>query len=324
MENVVLLADENSRAWDFAERIKDYIFKEKGDKIDLQNLPSGHFRNKEMEINPTENIRKKDVYFISDSSKNPQEWWVELLLVRDMVLSASANSLTFVLPDMFYSRQDRKVKSRVPISARALANSISSGIKKIITMDLHSGQIQGFYPPTTPLDNLFSFPEVTRYLIKKYPQILDNLLIVSPDAGGVVRAKALMKKIGTLTGKKCDIAFVIKQRTVPGEVGEMKYIGPDPRGKNVLIVDDLIDSGGTLCSSAEMLKTMGVKNLICYGTHGLFTKGIDSLKQIFDLVLTSNTHFQENNGVGVIDVSSVFAEAIYRAQKGLSISQLFD
>ena len=326
MENLVLLADKNSNAWDFAEKIRDYINENKKEDVALHNIPISLFRNKEIEINPTENLRKKDVYYIHDSTKNPQQWWVELLLIKDMALSSSANSLTFVLPNILYSRQDRKVKSRVPISARALANSISLGTKKIITMDLHSGQIQGFYPATTPLDNLYSFPEVVRYLIKNYPEELKNFLILSPDAGGVTRARSFLRRIEESTGNKCELAFMIKERSRSGEIGEMRYVGPTPEGKTVFIVDDLVDSGGTLCSAAEVMKQKGASKIICYATHGLFTEGTAKFCNLFDKTLISNTHNYPNHffeGVEVIDVSPLFAEAIYRAQKGLSISELF-
>jgi ribose-phosphate pyrophosphokinase len=323
MENVVFLADKNSRSWNFAVKIQEYIQNKKCENFPLYDIPIGLFRNGEIEVNPTKNLRKKDVYFIHDSSKNPQQWWVELLLVKDMALNASANSLTFVLPNLLYSRQDRKIKSRVPISSRALANSISPGVKKLFTMDLHAGQVQGFYPANSPLDNLFSFPEVVRYLVANYPEMLKNLLILSPDAGGVTRAKAFLNKVEKLTGNKCEIAFVIKERARPGEVGEMRYVGPDPKGKNVLIVDDIIDTGGTLCNASDLLRQKGVEKVFCYATHGIFTKGLEDLNAHLDKIFTSNTHYQEGNGVEVIDVCPVFAEAIFRSQKGYSISELF-
>jgi ribose-phosphate pyrophosphokinase len=324
MRNIVLLVDKDSKAWDFAKKIKYYIETNKQEYVKIVNVPIGLFRNGELRFDSPSNLRKKDVYYIQDSSKEPQKWWVELLLIRDLVLSSSANSLTFILPNLLYSRQDRKDKSRVPISARALANSISSGVKKIITMDLHARQIQGFYPPTTPLDNLHSFSETVKYLIKNHFDYLDNLLILSPDAGGVTRAKSFLTRIEKHTQKKCEIAFVIKERSAPGEVGKTRYVGPDPAGKNVLIVDDIIDSGGTLCSTSKLLKEKGVNKIICYATHGLFTKGISELKENFDLILTSNTHYRENNDIKIIDMSPVFAEAIFRAQKGFSISELFE
>jgi len=320
MDKVILLADKNSKAWDFAKKIQKYIQYNKQIFIPLEEVSIQHFRNKEIDMHVPENIRKKEVYFIQDSTKDPQEWWVELLLLKDLSLSASAESVSFVLPDILYSRKDRKEKPHVPISARALARSISPYLKRIITMDLHASQIQGFYPENIPLDHLHSFPEVVRYL--KENKIIDNpedLVILSPDAGGVDRARAFAQRLKS----KHPIAFIDKRRPRPGEVSEMKLSG-DVADKDVLIVDDIIDSGASLCKAAKLLKEKNAKKLFCYGTHGIFTTGTKELLEVFDKVMISNTHYWESDGIDVIDVSPIFAEVIYRAQKGLSISKLFE
>ncbi|MBI2056852.1 ribose-phosphate pyrophosphokinase, partial [Candidatus Pacearchaeota archaeon] len=278
-----------------------------------------HFRNKEIDMHIPENIRKKDVYFIQDSTKNPQEWWVELLLLKDLLLNASIESLSFILPNMLYSRKDRKEKSRVPISARALANSISPGLKRIITMDLHAAQIQGFYPAHVSVDNLYSFPEAVNYLRKNHFNDLENLVVVSPDSGGAERAESFAKRLKS----KYPIALIDKRRIEAGEIEKMRLVG-DVKGKNVLIADDIIDSGNTLCKAAELLKENEAENLFCYGTHGIFTLGTEELFKHFNKIMTSNTHYIEDKKVEVIDMSPLFAEAIYRAQKGLSISELFE
>ena len=198
MKEVILLADKNSKAWDFAKKIQKYIQDQKEVFIPLEEISIKYFRNKEIDMHVPENVRKKDVYFIQDSTKNPQEWWVELLLVKDLLLSASAESVSFVLPNMLYSRKDRKEKPHVPISARALARSIFPYLKRKITMDLHAAQIQGFYPENIPLDNLYSFPDVVRYLKEnKSIENLENLVIVSPDTGGVDRAGAFAQRLGS-------------------------------------------------------------------------------------------------------------------------------
>lgn len=328
MDKVILLADKNSKAWDFAKKIKDFIWCEKEVSIPLKEVSIKHFRNKELDIYVPENIRKKDVYFIHDSAKNPQEWLTELLLLKDLLLSASAETVSFVLPNMLYSRKDRKEKSRVPISARALANSISPGLKRIITMELHAAQIQGFYPANLPLDNLYSFPEAVRYLRENHLTDLNKLVVLSPDAGGVERAKSFLQKLeiaqkNSPEKQEYSFALISKTRQSAGEVDSMELVG-DVKDKNVLIVDDIIDSGGTLCKAAQLLRKNGAKKLLCYATHGLFTLGTEELFKNFDAVITSNTHYREKDGVEVVDVSSVFAEAIYRAQKGLSISKLFE
>lgn len=328
MDNVILLADRNSRAWDFAEKIREYIQEKKRVFIPLIEVSIEHFRNGEIKMHVLENMRKKHIYFIHDSMKNPQEWWIELLLVKDLLLSASAESITFVLPNMLYSRQDRKDKPHVPISARALAKSISSGLKKIITMDLHVAQVQGFYSENMPLDNLYSFPEAVRYLKEKHPDDLKDLVIVSPDVGSADRAKAFLQRLeraqqDSFEKNKYSFALISKTRSRPGEVEHMQLIG-DVTGKNVLIIDDMIDTGGTLLKAAELLREKGAEKLFCYATHGIFTMGTEEICKAFDRVMVSNTHYREDDGLEVIDFSPVFAEAIYRAQMGLSISKLFE
>lgn len=328
MEEFVLLADKNSASWEFARKIQQYILENKEMQIPLHEVIINKFRNGEIGVHIPENMRKKKVFFIHDSNKNPQEWWVELLLIKDLLLSASAESLTFILPNLLYSRQDRKDKPHVPISARALAKSISSGIRRIITMDLHADQIQGFYPENVPVDNLHSFTEVIRHLRKYHMNELNNLVIVAPDAGAAGRTKAFLHRLekaqeDSFSKQNYSFALLSKERSSPGEVGEMQLIG-NVEGKNCLIADDIIDSGGTLCTAAEVLKANGAQKIMCYGTHGIFTKGTGALCACFDLVMTSNTHSQNNSSLEIVDLSPLFAEAIYRAQCGLSISRLFE
>jgi len=241
MKNASILVNRNSNAWGFSEKIKDYLEKEYHEEITIQELNVGRFRNNELNISVSENIRGRDIYYVANSSQNPNDWWAEILLIKDLILNASANSLTLVLPDMCYSRQDRKDRPRVPISARAIADSISPGTKRIITMDLHAAQIQGFYPSTLPVHNLYSFPEVVKHLVENHSEEIKNLLILSPDAGGVDRAKYFLKRLEKIAPEnEYDIGFMIKQRPKAGEVGTVKYVGPDYIGKNILIVTILL------------------------------------------------------------------------------------
>ncbi len=328
MENSILLADRNSKAWKFAKKIKKYIQQEKKDYIDLCELEMREFRNKELLPYSPQNLRKKDVYLIQSSDKDPNKWWAELLLIKDMALSASVENLTFVLPNMAYSRQDRKHKSRVPISARAVANSISPGLKRIITSDLHASQIQGFYPANLPVDNLYSFPEAVKYLRKNHFKDLENLVIVAPDTGGVGRVKSFFRRMNTANkedSKKHNysMANILKIRNENNEVEDMKLIG-NVDNKNVLVVDDIYDSCGTIMEAGKLLRENGAKKLLAYAAHGIFTKGRKDLTNFFDIVMTSNTHYSRKDKLEVIDVSPLFAEAIYRAQKGESISKLFE
>ena len=330
MEEVILLADQNSKAWQFAEKIQEYLkAKYEANAPPLLNIEISHFNNQEIKMHVPKNLRQKDVYFVHDPALNPQEWWVQLLLTKDLVLNASAKSLSLVLPNMLYSRQDRKHKHHVPISARALASSISPGTKRIITMDLHAAQIQGFYPDTLPVDNLYSFPEASRHLIKFHSDSLEKLVIVSPDFGGAERAESFIKRLEKINQKgSYGLAMIHKKRSKEGskegEVEKMELVG-DVAERNVLIVDDIIDSGGTICKATELLKKRGAGKIMCYATHGIFSKGKDSLLPYFDAIMSSNTHYiPPNEKIEVVDVSPLFAEAIYRAQNGLSISELFE
>lgn len=321
MEKVVLLADPKSNSWSFTKKIKDYLKQEKKINVPVDAIEITGFRNQEFRPRVPENIRGKDVYFIQDSTKEPCRWWVELLLIKDLLLNSSAEKEIFVLPDLLWSRQDRKDMPHVPISARALAESLAypSSISRLISVDIHADQIQGFYKSGLPFDSLHSFPSVVHFLKEgKLISHLEKLVIVSPDAGGVKRAKTFAKQLKS----KYPIALIYKDRAEPGEIENMTLVG-DVRNKDVFIVDDIIDSGNTQVEAAQLLVKHGAKKLYCYGTHGLFTKGTEELKKYFELIMTSNTHYKGGNNVKVVDLSPLFAETIYRAQTGESISELF-
>ncbi len=329
---LVLLADPESNSWNFSKKIKDYIQKVKEiDYIPLEEIEIKQFRNKEILPHVLKNIRQKDIYFIHDSTKDPQEWWVELLLIKDLLLDSSAHSVSFVLPNMLYSRQDRKDKPHVPISARTLAKSISPKLRKIITMDLHAKQIQGMYDAGEPsMDNLDSFPELVRHFEDNYLEKISKLCIVSPDVGSAQRSRNLLdrlEKSKNPLAKNIEFYFAIvdKVRPRPGEVDKKKMhiIGDNVKGIDCLVVDDMIDTGGTSCTTAELLKEKEANLVYGYATHGLFTKGLDELCKSFDCLMTSNTHHQNDDRLDVIDMSGLFAEAIYNAQTGKSISKLF-
>jgi ribose-phosphate pyrophosphokinase len=333
MDNVILLADKSTPAWEFAEKIQKHITKHYHSKeFNLCEIDITNFRSGEFLPHVSENIRKADIFYVQSSDKDPNKWWVELLLMKDLCLSASVNSLSYVLPNLLFSRQDRKDKSRVPISARALAKSLfSRKTERIITMDMHSPQIQGFYDESVPIDNLYSFPTVVDYIRKNHSADLENMVIVSPDAGGVGRGMSFLKRM--IDANKSDhikhdysFAFTHKLRSKPGEIGDMWFVG-DVKGKNTLIVDDIYDSCGTLIKCAGKLIENGAKKVLTYGTHGLYTEGTDCIIKNVNSVMTSNTHYVKKDGDGqieVIDMAPSFAEAIYRAQKGISISEMFD
>lgn len=333
MNKIILLAEDNTPAWDFSKKIQNYILKKYHDHNFVTfPIDINPFRNKEFLPHVAENMRRADVYYVQSSNKDPAKWWVELLLMKDLCLSSSVNSLSYVLPTMNWSRQDRKDKSRVPISARALAKSLfSRKTERIITMDMHSPQIQGFYDESVPIDNLYSFPTVVEYLRKNHYSDLENLVIVSPDSGGVQRGMAFVKRmqeanLSDSLKHNYDFAFTHKFRKKPGQIDKMWFVG-NVNEKDVLILDDICDSGGTLIESKNKLKENGAKKTLAYSTHGLFTEGTECIIKNFDVFMTSNTHYVPKEGdekIEVIDMTPAFAEAIYRAQKGISISEMFD
>ena len=333
MKDVVLLADPKTSAWEFAEKIHDYILNTKEKETKLDKLEMSIFGDGEILPHVVDNIRKKDVYLIQSSNKNPSVWLTELVLTKNLCLKADVNSLSLVLPYMRFARQDRKHKSRVPISTRAIADAISGGVKRIITMDLHSPQIENAYPENVALDNLQSFPELVRYLRENKASYLENLTVVSPDVGGAGRANSLYKRLIKTekdfeeSKEKYSIAIMSKFRDKPGSVENMFLIGNVDK-RNVLVVDDILDSGGSGIKAADLLRKKGAQKLMFYATHGLFTKGIENVLKSYDLVMTSNTHYKLKNKdagkIEIIDMAPTFAEAIYRSQEGLSVSKLFE
>jgi ribose-phosphate pyrophosphokinase len=325
MKKVILLSDPKSNAWNFAKEIKEYLYQERKFAVPLEPLRINHFPNNELDMEVPTNLREKDVYFIHDSTKNPQEWWAELLSLSNLLHLASVNNINYVLPDMKYSRQDRKPKSRVPITANALAFSLTKypKIKKIFTMDLHSLQIQGFYAPLIALETLPSSPSLVTYLKEKSGiSDLEDIVLVAADKGDVERTEDLCTRLKL----KNPPANIYKQRELDGSrrIKKMELIG-NVKGKKVLIPDDIIDSGKTICNAGELLLENGATELNCYATHGWFSNGANSVLDCFNRVIVSNTHNKDyGDKIKVIDVSRVFAEAIYRAQEGISISELFE
>jgi len=332
MKDVVLIAAPKTPAWDFAKKIQNYIRETKEKEIPLDKLEIIVFGDKEILPHIPENIRRKDVYIIQSANKHPNDWLAELIFIRNQCLKADVNSLSFVLPYMRYSRQDRKDRSRVPISTLAVADAISPNLRRIITMDLHSPQIENAYPVNVPLDNLQSFPDLVKYLKENHQSYLENLVIASPDVGGAGRARSLYKRLVKTEDKynskkdNYSLAIIDKSRDKPGSIEKMILIG-DVNKKNVLVVDDILDSGGSGVKASKLLKENGAGKLLYYATHGLFTKGTDEIIKSYDVVMTSNTHYKKKKNHGeieVINVAPTFAEAIYRAQEGLSVSKLFE
>jgi len=316
MGDCTLIADPNGKAWPFAFAIYQQL-KQRTDRFELHKIIVNEFRDGEIKPKIEKNIRKKQCFFIHDSSLPPAKWFLELCLINQALTISSATEVIDVLPYLLFSRQDRKDESRVPISARVVADAAEQYADRVLTLEVHNLSIQGFYDIV--FDNLFSFPTVVTYLKKYYPSFLKNLVIMSPDAGGANRARGLAKQLDIT-----DIAIGYKVREKAGEVSTLKILG-DVLGKNVLMVDDIIDSGNTLVKACAAVRAQGAKAVCAYATHGLFTEGTKKLTNCFNKVFIGDTVFNEKDSeVEVISFAPLFAEAIYRISEGQSLSQLFE
>tara|TARA_B100001250_G_scaffold385373_1_gene381053 strand:- start:173 stop:1096 length:924 start_codon:yes stop_codon:yes gene_type:complete len=276
------------------------------------------FVDNEISCEIHENIRGEDVFIIQSTCNPANKNLMELLIIIDACKRASAGRITAVIPYFGYARQDRKPSSRTPITAKLVANMIqTAGADRVLTMDLHAGQIQGFFD--IPVDDLRSRPLFTKDLLDKPMVRTGNAVIVSPDAGGVPRARQTAKVLNL------DIAIIDKRRDRANESEAMNVIG-NVKGKQCIIVDDLVDTGGTLIKAAQALLSNGAEDVQAYITHGVLSKGGAekiSSSVIGSLVITDSIPIDVNGKVKVISVANLFAEAIRRVHHDESISVLF-
>ena len=290
------------------------------------NVPLGkasvrRFADQEIFVEIQENVRGEDVFILQSTSFPTNDHLMELLIMIDAMRRSSARRITAVLPYFGYARQDRKPGPRTPISAKLVANLIThAGADRVLTLDLHAGQIQGFFD--IPTDNLYAVPILARDVKENYN--LDNVMVVSPDVGGVVRARALAKRLD------CLLAIVDKRRDRPGESEVMNVIG-DVAGKDCLLIDDIVDSGGTLCNAAEALLKHGATSVTAYITHGVLSGGAIARiagSQLQELVITDSiqptTAVQSAHNIRVISTANLIGEAINRTSAEESVSSLFD
>ncbi len=323
-----ILANPEGKAWDFTNRVYAKLKEKEGrgleSEIKMIEVKMAHFRDGELKLKITENVRDKICFYIHDCSLKPAEWFAQLPLVNFALKYASAFEIIDVVPYMLFSRQDRKDESRVAISAKVVADMISAYANRVITLDLHAPQIQGFY--SIPLDNLYSSLYAARHIFSKHPELLkEELSIMSPDAGGVPRARQFIDDIMKKYNKDARLVTGYKYRPKAGEIGDYRLLG-EVKEQNVLVVDDILDSGGTLIRASKTLKDAGAKDIYAYVTHGIFTEGFEKLKPYFKKVFVSNSRnvFFDDNQFELIDLSDLFAEAIYRTAKGMSLSALFE
>jgi ribose-phosphate pyrophosphokinase len=279
------------------------------------------FADNEIFVTIDENVRGEDVFVIQSTSYPANDHLMELLICIDALRRASARRITAVLPYFGYARQDRKTGGRTPISAKLVANLITeAGADRVLTMELHAGQIQGFFD--IPTDNLFITPVMEQDIRRNYP--LDNLLIVSPDVGGVVRARALANRLGA------GLAIVDKRRERAGESEVMNIIG-EVAGRACILFDDIVDSAGTLCNAAKALSDAGATTVSAYVAHGVlsgpaFDRVLASVMK--ELVISDSIiHDLEraaSSKIRTVSVAPLIAEAIRRIANEESVSKLFD
>ncbi len=298
-----------------AEAIAAYL------EIPLAKCLVRRFADQEIFVEIQENVRGEDVFVIQSTSYPANDNLMELLIICDALRRSSARRITAVLPYFGYARQDRKPSARTPISAKLVANLITeAGAHRVMTLDLHAGQIQGFFD--IPTDNLFSVPVMVRDI--KAHHDLRNVMVVSPDVGGVVRARALAKRIDA------PLAIVDKRRERPGEAEVMNIIG-NVSDRRCILFDDIVDSGGTLVNAAEALIDAGAASVLAYITHGVLSGGAVAritASRIEQLVITDSIQPTEAvtaaPNIRVTPISTLIGEAIARTAAEKSVSSLFD
>ena len=280
------------------------------------------FADEEIFVEINENVRGEDVFVVQSTSYPANDNLMELLICIDALRRASAKRITAVLPYFGYARQDRKPGPRTPISAKLVANLITvAGANRVLSIDLHAGQIQGFFD--IPTDNLYAAPVMSADIQARFSG--RAITVVSPDVGGVVRARSLAKRLDN-----APLAIVDKRRERPGESEVMNIIG-DVAGKCCVLVDDIVDSGGTLCNAADALLEQGAESVLAYITHGVLSGGAVariSSSRLKELVITDSIQATEavrvSRNVRVLTISALIGEAIRRTAKEESVSSLFD
>ena len=290
-------------------------------KLKLVNTNIKRFADGEIYIEINENIRGNSVFVIQSTSTPANDNLMELLLSIDALRRSSAKNITAVIPYFGYARQDRKVAPRTSISAKVVSNLITgAGANRVLTVDLHAGQIQGFFD--VPVDNLFTTPLFSRYIKKKLKD--KNIICVSPDVGGVQRTRGLATKI------KADLAIIDKRRPAPGKSEVMNIIG-NVKNKTCIIVDDIIDSGGTIVNAAKALKDSGATDVYVFITHAVLSNdATEKIKKskIKKLIITdtidNSKKIKDNSKIEVLSIASLMAEAIKRISNSTSVSDLFN
>jgi ribose-phosphate pyrophosphokinase len=295
------------------DRISEYLAKPLG------KMKVNRFSDGEIQVEIDENVRKQEIYVIQSTCHPVNDHLVELLLLIDAFKRSSASRITAVIPYFGYARQDKKVAPRVPISAKMVADLLeNTGVDRVITMDLHAGQIQGFF--SVPVDNLYAAPIIIDDIKTRYPE---NLVVVSPDAGGVERARAYAKRL------HCSLAIVDKRRSAPNQAKAMAIIG-DVKDKIAIVIDDMVDTAGTLTEAAGVIREKGAREVHAYCTHPVLSgPAIDRITQssLNSLVATDtiplSAEAQECGKIKTLSIAKLVGEAIMRSYRGDSVNSLF-
>ena len=287
---------------------------------ELGKASVGRFSDGEVTVEIQQNVRARDVFIVQSTCAPTNENLMELLIMTDALKRASASRITAVIPYFGYARQDRRPRStRVPISAKVVANLLETvGVERVLTMDLHADQIQGFFD--IPVDNIYASPVLLTDLKGKN---YSDLVVVSPDVGGVVRARALAKQLG------CDLAIIDKRRP-KANVSEVMHVIGEIEGRNCVIMDDMIDTAGTLVKAAEVLKSRGAKSVYAYCTHAVLSgPAVDRINnsQLDEVVITNTIPLSDAGKackkIRQLSVAFLFAETIRRITDGESVTSLF-
>ncbi len=295
----------------------------RGVQVGLVEARVERFNDQEIFVEVYENVRGEDMYIIQSTSNPANDNLMELLIITDALRRSSADRITAVIPYFGYARQDRRSKARTPITAKLVANMITeAGIDRVLTLDLHAAQIQGFFD--IPVDNLYASPIFALDIEHHFKDAMDDIMVVSPDVGGVARARDLAKRINA------PLSIVDKRREKAGEVAEMTVIGT-VAGKKCIIVDDICDTAGTLCKAAEVLIENGATEVHAYITHGVLSgPAVERVEKsvMKSLVITDSIEPSEAvknaRNIRIVPTAPVFAQAILNIWNGTSVSSLFE
>ena len=306
-----------------AQRIAEYMSGQGGREISLVNAKVERFNDEEVYVEIYENVRDEDMFIVQPTSKPANDHLMEILIIADALRRSSAARVTAVIPYFGYARQDRRTKARTPISAKLVANLLTqAGISRVLTMDLHSAQVQGFFD--IPVDNLYASPIFALDISQKFSGRLEDIVLVSPDVGGVARARELAQRLDA------GLAVVDKRRSAAGDVAEMNVIG-DVKSQICILVDDICDTAGTLCKAADVLLTNGAKEVHAFVTHGVLSRNAiprlnaSSLKSVVITdTIAPTPEVQANDKFRILPVAPLFAQAILNISRGSSISLLFE